>query len=118
MLVLSRRKSEGLWIDGRIYIKVLDVNRGRAKLGINAPEAVPIIREELSTMVRPSVGSSVSRMRAGDGSPKTREMCVALERAKVALEEAAPFLPANSTADLAASRAIATIYKVLRTSNS
>lgn len=117
MLVLSRRKSEGLWIDGRIYIKVLDVNRGRAKLGINAPEAVPIIREELSTMVRPSVGSSVSRIQAGDGSPTTGEMRVALEKAKVALEGAAPFLPANSTVDLAASRAIASVYKVLRVVN-
>ena len=38
MLVLRRRESEGLWIDGRVFIKVLDLSGKRVKLGIDAPE--------------------------------------------------------------------------------
>ncbi len=120
MLVLSRRESEGLWIDGRIYIKVLDVRRARAKLGIEAPEEVPIIREELATNRGPQAGPkpSLVRTREGSGRQAIQAARTALEQASVALEEAAPFLPPNSTADLAASRAIASIHDVLRSATS
>ncbi len=115
MLVLSRRESEGLWIDGRIYVKVLDVNRGRAKLGIEAPEEVPIIREELATNPRLQAGPTPSANAFEvNGSQAIQDARAALEKASVALKEAAPFLPLNSTADLAASRAIASIHDVLR----
>ncbi len=120
MLVLSRRESEGIWIDGRIYIKVLDVNRARAKLGIEAPEEVPIIREELMTNANPQIGPTAPLAQPCDGNERQalQEARTALERARVALEEAAPFLPLDSTADRAASRAVASIHNVLRTAKS
>ena len=117
MLVLSRRESEGLWIDGRIYVKVLDIKRGRTKLGIEAPDAVPVIREELATRGGPQTGPTPPVEEGTcDGNEKQaiRDAHTALERARVALTSSAPFLPAGSTADREASRAIASIHDVLR----
>ena len=47
MLVLDRKISEGFWIDNRIFVKVLSVGRRRVKLGIDAPDGISILREEL-----------------------------------------------------------------------
>ncbi len=47
MLVLDRKISEGFWIDKGIFVKVLSVGRRRVKLGIEAPNGISILREEL-----------------------------------------------------------------------
>ncbi len=47
MLVLDRKISEGFWIDNRIFVKVLSVGRRRVKLGIEAPNDISVLREEL-----------------------------------------------------------------------
>jgi carbon storage regulator len=47
MLVLDRKAQEGFWIDGRIYVKVLDIGKRRVKLGIDAPSDLGIVRSEL-----------------------------------------------------------------------
>ncbi|MEK0326046.1 MAG: carbon storage regulator [Nitrosopumilus sp.] len=47
MLVLDRKVGEVIVIAGNIRIKVLGVSRIRVKIGIEAPEEVVILREEL-----------------------------------------------------------------------
>ena len=47
MLVLDRKAQEGFWIDGRIYVKVLDIGKRRVKLGIEAPSELSVVRDEL-----------------------------------------------------------------------
>ena len=47
MLVLDRKVQEGFWIEGGIFVKVLDIGRRRVKLGIEAPKNLQILREEL-----------------------------------------------------------------------
>lgn len=47
MLVLDRRAHEGFWIEGRIYVKVLSIGKRRVKLGIEAPDGMKVVREEL-----------------------------------------------------------------------
>ena len=47
MLVLSRKLNENIVIDGRIYIKVVRVDGGTVKLGIQAPADVPVHRQEV-----------------------------------------------------------------------
>ena len=120
MLVLSRRESEGIWIDGRVYVKVLNVNRGRAKLGIEAPDEVPVIREELLTNAHPQAGPSAPSQGTcgGKGRREIQDARSALEKARVALTSAAPFLPPNSAADKEATMAIAWIHDVLQSANS
>jgi len=47
VLVLTRKVREGLWIDDNVFIAVLSIQRGRVKLGIEAPQHIKIDREEL-----------------------------------------------------------------------
>ncbi len=47
MLVLSRKMRQGLWIGDNVHITILSIERGRIKLGIEAPEDVQIHRDEL-----------------------------------------------------------------------
>jgi len=47
MLVLSRKTSESVVIDGRITIKIVRVEGDVVKLGIEAPRDVPVHRQEV-----------------------------------------------------------------------
>lgn len=47
MLVLSRKLGERICIGDNIFITVVDINRGKIRLGIEAPRDVPVYRQEL-----------------------------------------------------------------------
>ena len=47
MLVLSRKLGEKIYIGENICITVVDIDRGKIRLGIEAPRDVPIYRQEL-----------------------------------------------------------------------
>jgi carbon storage regulator len=47
MLVLSRKLGEKIVIGENICITVVDIDRGKIRLGIEAPRDVPIFRQEL-----------------------------------------------------------------------
>lgn len=47
MLILTRKKDEGLIIDDRIRIYVVGIEDGKVKLGIDAPKDVTILRNEV-----------------------------------------------------------------------
>jgi len=47
MLVLSRKPGEKLVIDGDITITLVQINGGQARIGIEAPADVVILRGEL-----------------------------------------------------------------------
>lgn len=52
MLVLSRRVGEALVINGEIRVTLLAIEGERARIGIEAPRSVPVVREELFDAVR------------------------------------------------------------------
>lgn len=52
MLILTRRKGETLMIGDDITVTVIDVRGFQVKLGINAPEAVPVHRQEVYERIR------------------------------------------------------------------
>ncbi len=54
MLVLSRKLGEKIFIGDNICITVVDVDRGKVRLGIEAPRDVPIFRQELLPMKAPT----------------------------------------------------------------
>jgi carbon storage regulator len=54
MLVLARRSDQVIVIGDSIKITVLEIERGRVKLGIEAPRNVPVFRQE--TRTRPDAG--------------------------------------------------------------
>ncbi len=47
MLVLSRKLGEKIFIGDNICITVVDIDRGKIRLGIEAPRDVAIYRQEL-----------------------------------------------------------------------
>jgi carbon storage regulator len=51
MLVLSRKKNEVIVIGGNIRVKIVDIDRGKIRLGIDAPSDVRIWRKELLPVV-------------------------------------------------------------------
>lgn len=47
MLILSRKKDESIIIDGNIEIKIIEIEDGKVKIGIEAPKNIEILRKEL-----------------------------------------------------------------------
>ena len=47
MLVLSRKEDESIVNNGNIKIVVTAIQKGRVRLGIEAPQDVPVHREEV-----------------------------------------------------------------------
>ena len=47
MLVLTRKKDESIIVDGNIEIKVLGIEDGKVRIGINAPKEIEIYRKEI-----------------------------------------------------------------------
>jgi carbon storage regulator len=47
MLVLTRKAGERIVIADNIVVEVLEVQGNRVRIGIQAPQGVPILREEL-----------------------------------------------------------------------
>ena len=62
MLVLSRKLGEKIYTSDNICITVIDIDRGKIRLGIEAPKDVPIFRQELldksaPTQVKPALAA-------------------------------------------------------------
>lgn len=74
MLVLSRKKEQGILIrgkDGDLRVVVLDADKGKSRLGIEAPKGYTIIREELVLETKDankrSVMESMNEMKGLEG---------------------------------------------------
>jgi len=48
MLVLARKVDESIMIADNIHVKVIAIEKGVVKLGIDAPSDITIIRDELA----------------------------------------------------------------------
>jgi carbon storage regulator len=49
MLVISRKFKERVFIGDDICITIVALDKGKVRLGIEAPKNIPIYREELAT---------------------------------------------------------------------
>lgn len=57
MLILSRRKNEALVIGETISVRIVEIRRNHVRLGVEAPRATNIRREEIAS----------NRVPGGDG---------------------------------------------------
>ena len=62
MLVLSRKLDESIVIGDDIVIKVVSIDNGVVKLGIEAPKDISIIRDELIQEVKKSNIAAVHKI--------------------------------------------------------
>jgi len=51
MLILSRKLEEAIWLGDNIKVKIMGIEKGTVKIGIDAPSDVTILREELKEAV-------------------------------------------------------------------
>ena len=54
MLVLSRKLGESIIIEGNIKITVVDIDRGKIRLGVEAPRNKTVHREEVHLAIERS----------------------------------------------------------------
>ncbi|HNX64570.1 MAG TPA: carbon storage regulator [Oscillospiraceae bacterium] len=47
MLVITRKVGEGIVVDSRTKVTVLEAGKDKVKIGIEAPQDIRIVREEL-----------------------------------------------------------------------
>jgi carbon storage regulator len=54
MLILSRKLNESIVIDGRVFVKVLRIDKDTVKLGIQAPPELSVHRQEIFDLIQKS----------------------------------------------------------------
>lgn len=47
MLVLQRKLGDGLILNDNIEISIIEINKDKVKIGINAPKTIKILRKEI-----------------------------------------------------------------------
>jgi carbon storage regulator len=55
MLIITRRVGEGFRIGEHTRVVLIEIDRGKARLGIDAPRDIPVFRDELLT-IDPATG--------------------------------------------------------------
>jgi len=65
MLVLTRKPNEEIVIAGIVRVKVLEINGNRVRLGISAPNHVPVMRGELVARMNETAATEIEVELAG-----------------------------------------------------
>ncbi len=52
MLVLSRQRDESIMIGDKVVVTIVDIRGDKVRLGIQAPEEIPVHRQEVYEAIR------------------------------------------------------------------
>ncbi|MBQ8780923.1 MAG: carbon storage regulator [Oscillospiraceae bacterium] len=61
MLVITRKKDEGIFIGDDIKVTVIEIAKDRIRIGIDAPSDVKIVRNELRDTEKLNVQAAVNK---------------------------------------------------------
>lgn len=70
MLVLSRQRDESIIIGDNVVVTVVDVRGDKVKLGIDAPQSIPVHRREVYEAIRRE-NQHAAQLRPGDARDLT-----------------------------------------------
>ncbi len=62
MLVLSRTRDERIVIGGCVRVTVVDIRGDKVRLGIDAPQEIPVHREEVARAIERETGRGLGRL--------------------------------------------------------
>ena len=63
MLILTRKKDESILIGKDIKLKIISIEEGKVKIGIEAPKDIEILRKELlDTVEKENISAAESNM--------------------------------------------------------
>jgi carbon storage regulator len=68
MLIITRRPGEKIVLGDEIVVTVMEISGQTARIGIDAPQAVPVYREEIWEAVKQE--NEAAARAAGDALPK------------------------------------------------
>jgi carbon storage regulator len=73
MLVLSRGRDESIVIGDNIVVTIVDIRRDKVRLGIDAPQEIPVHRREVYEAIQREnhKGGELQSDDAGQSSPPT-----------------------------------------------
>lgn len=60
MLILTRKKNESIILNGNIEIKIIELDDGKVRIGIDAPKSIEIMRKELYETIEEENKKAVS----------------------------------------------------------
>ena len=66
MLVLSRQRDESIMIGDNIEITIVDIRGDKVRLGINAPNTVPVHRKEVYQAIQREKAAAAARPASAD----------------------------------------------------
>jgi len=66
MLILTRKVGEVIMIGDDIMVKVLGVRSGQVKIGVEAPRALPVHRQEIFERIQSENGTATGSVNGED----------------------------------------------------
>lgn len=60
MLVLSRHKNESIVINGNVTVTIIDIRGDKVRLGIDAPDEIPVHRKEIQDAIDRELASGIN----------------------------------------------------------
>jgi carbon storage regulator len=78
MLVLSRQRDESIMIGDNVEITIVDIRGDKVRLGINAPNTVPVHRKEVYQAIQREKAAAAAKpssadARSVDSSPNSEK---------------------------------------------
>ena len=61
MLILSRKINESFVINNNIVVTIVEVNRGKVRIGIEAPSDIPVHRKEIYEAIQSGIINDKSK---------------------------------------------------------
>lgn len=74
MLVLSRMRDESIMIGDKVVITIVDIRGDKVRLGIEAPDEIPVHRQEVYEAIKREGGTRIAGKSAKHGKNSPQDL--------------------------------------------